>query len=78
MGELFENIQDLESRVVQVHGEAQQILQTSVTEMIDESLRFDVCSQEAVSSRPDKEVEILDIDDRQLQSLLGPSLLAND
>jgi len=28
--------------------------------MIDETIRFDVCSQEVVSTRPERDVEILD------------------
>ncbi len=31
--------------------------------MIEDTLRFDVCSQEAVTSRPEKEIEVLEIDD---------------
>ena len=38
--------------------------------MIDETLRFDISSQEVVNTRPEKEVEILEIDSSNIQKMM--------
>jgi hypothetical protein len=46
-------------------------LQLKVSEMITDTLKFDICSQEVVSTRPEKEVEILEIDTSNVHKMLN-------
>ena len=71
MDGLYQNIQDVESRVVQVQDQTSDFLQLKVGELISDSLKFDVCSQELVGYRPDKEVEILEIDENPARLIPG-------
>ena len=71
MDGLYQNILEVESRVVQVQDQTSDFLQLKVGELISDSLKFDVCSQELVGYRPDKEVEILEIDESPARLIPG-------
>lgn len=70
MEKVFSDITTLESKIIQVREEAVQALDVEMESLVEETVRFDVCSQEALINKTDHDIEVLDIGDKSIQHLM--------